>query len=226
MMDRLNRGERAGFSMMSLVKTLAWAVLVSGVATGAFAAGNVEAGKAKSAVCAACHGADGNSLVPSFPSIAGQNVNYAVKQLRDMKSGARPVPEMAAMVAPLTEQDMLDLAAFYASQTPKIGAADPDLVALGQTLYRAGNPETGVAACAACHGAKGDGMPAAGFPALAGQHAAYTEKQLKAFRAAGREDEVGARRDNDGETMMMRATAARLSDNEIKALSSYINGLY
>jgi cytochrome c553 len=225
-MVRLNQGERAGFSMMKLVKTLAWAMLVSGVAVTAQAAGDAAAGKAKSAVCAACHGADGNSSIPSFPNLAGQSANYSAKQLRDMKSGARTVPEMAAIVAPLSDQDMLDLAAYFAAQKPKIGAADPALVELGERIYRAGNPETDVSACAACHGAKGDGMPTAGFPALAGQHAAYTEKQLKAFRAAGREDETGARRDNDGETMMMRSTAARLSDKEIKALSSYINGLY
>lgn len=212
--------------MMKLVKTLAWAVVLTGAATGVQAAGDAAAGKSKAAVCAACHGADGNSSVPSFPSLAGQNAAYTAKQLRDIKSGARSVPEMAAIVAPLSDQDMLDLAAFYAEQEAKIGAADPALVALGETIYRAGNPETGVSACAACHGATGEGVPAAGFPALAGQHAAYTEKQLKAFRAAGRQDETGARRENDGETMMMRSTAARLSDAEIKAVSSYINGLY
>ena len=190
------------------------------------AAGDAEAGKAKAAVCAGCHGADGNSMVPSFPKIAGQGAKYLVKQLQDMKSGAREVPQMAAFLPGLSDQDIEDIAAYYESQTAKVGKADPALVELGEKLYRAGNAESGVTACAGCHGAKGNGMPAAGFPALSGQHAAYIEAQLKAFRASGRGDEAGPYRTNDGESMMMRATAARLTDSEIKALSSYINGLY
>lgn len=190
------------------------------------AAGDAEAGKAKAAVCAGCHGADGNSMVPSFPKLAGQGEKYTIKQLHDMKSGERPVAQMAAFLPGLSDQDIEDIAAYYGSQAVKVGKADPALVELGEKLYRAGNPESGVTACAGCHGAKGEGMPAAGFPALSGQHAAYTEAQLKAFRAAGRGDEAGPYRKNDGEGMMMRATAARLTDSEIKALASYINGLY
>ena len=190
------------------------------------AAGDAEAGKKKSVTCGACHGADGNSMVPNFPKLAGQAASYTFKQLKDMKSGARNVPEMAAIVAPLSDQDMMDLAAYFAEQTIKPGAANPDLVELGQKLYRAGDAEKSVTACAGCHGAEGKGMPEAGFPALAGQHSAYLESQLKAFRAAGREDHDGKRRDNDGEGKMMRATAARLSDDDIKALSSYISGMY
>ncbi|MEZ5506901.1 MAG: c-type cytochrome [Gammaproteobacteria bacterium] len=191
----------------------------------AFAGGDAAAGQAKSAVCGACHGADGNSMVPNFPKLAGQGEAYLLKQLQDIKSGAREVPEMMAITPGLSDQDMADLAAFYASQKPTGGAADPALVELGQQVYRGGNATTGVPACASCHGATGRGMPEAGFPALAGQHAAYIETQLKAFRAAGREDAEGKRRTNDGDTKMMRATAARLSDKEIKALASYINGL-
>jgi len=148
-----------------------------------------------------------------------------LKQLQDIKSGAREVPEMMGITPGLSDQDMADLAAYYASQKPTGGAADPALVELGQKVFRGGNSATGVPACASCHGATGRGMPEAGFPALAGQHATYTETQLKAFRAAGREDAEGKRRTNDGDTKMMRATAARLSDKEIKALASYINGL-
>jgi cytochrome c553 len=188
--------------------------------------GDAAAGKGKSMLCAACHGADGNSAMAVFPSIAGQGEAYFVKQLQDMRRGLRVVPEMAGIVAGLSEQDMRDLAAHFSSQTMKIGAADPELVELGREIYRAGNAQTGVPACAACHGATGQGMPTAGYPALAGQHADYIAKQLKAFRAAGRDDEAGARRVNDGETRMMRSTAAALSDREIKAVSSYINGLH
>lgn len=211
--------------MKKILSTLSAVVLMAG-AVSVQAAGDAEAGKAKAAVCAGCHGADGNSMVPSFPKLAGQGAKYTVKQLKDMKSGDRSVPQMAAFLPGLSDQDMEDIAAYFESLPVKTGKADPKLVALGEKLYRAGNAESGVTACAGCHGAKGDGMPAAGFPALAGQHAAYIEAQLKAFRASGRGDEAGPYRVNDGESMMMRATAARLTDSEIKALSSYINGLY
>lgn len=189
-------------------------------------AGNAEAGKAKAAVCGACHGADGNSPIAMFPKIAGQGERYTVKQLVDIKTGARDVPQMKAIVDPLSNQDFADIAAYFAAQTPSVGAANKDLVELGQKIYRAGKPEAGVPACAGCHGADGKGMPEAGFPLLSGQHADYTEAQLKAFRAAGRADEAGVKRTNDGDTMMMRTTAARLSDADIKALSSYISGLH
>lgn len=212
--------------MKKAFKTLSLVAMMMGAATAVQAAGDAEAGKGKAAVCAGCHGADGNSMIANFPKIAGQSARYTIKQLADIKSGARPVPEMAGIVSTMSDQDFADLAAFYEKLTPKVGKANPDLVELGQKIYRAGNADSGVAACAACHGATGQGMPAAGYPALSGQHAAYTEKQLKAFRAAGREDEAGARRENDGESKMMRGTAARLSDAEIKAVSSYINGLY
>lgn len=212
--------------MKLLANLLLTTALAAGSVTGVQAAGDAEAGKNKSTTCVACHGADGNSSVPNFPKLAGQSANYIVKQLQDMKSGARTVPEMAAFLPGLNDQDIQDLAAYYSEQTIQPGSADPKLVELGQKVYRAGNPENGVTACAACHGATGKGMPSAGYPALAGQHAAYIEKQLKAFRAAGREDHEGARRENDGETKMMRSTAARLTDDEISALSSYINGLY
>ncbi len=212
--------------MKLVAKTLVLAALFGGVVSLAHAAGDAEAGKAKSAVCGACHGADGNSMVPSFPKLAGQNEAYLIKQLQDIKSGARAVPQMAGIVPGLSDQDMADLAAYFAAQKAQVGAADPALVALGEKLFRSGKKEAGVTACSACHGANGLGMPEAGFPALSGQHAAYVEAQLKAFRAAGREDAEGVRRTNDGETKMMQSTAGRLSDGDIKALSSYINGLH
>lgn len=212
--------------MKLVAKTLMMAALFGGAINLAQAAGDATAGQAKAAVCGACHGADGNSMVPNFPKLAGQGERYLVKQLQDIKSGARQVPEMAGITPGLSDQDMADLAAFYASQKVKVGAADPALVELGQKLYRGGSAEAGVTACAACHGANGLGMPEAGFPALSGQHSTYIETQLKAFRAAGREDAEGKRRTNDGETKMMQATAARLSDNDIKALSSYLSGLH
>lgn len=212
--------------MKKAFKTLSLVAMMMGAATAVQAAGDVEAGKGKAAVCAGCHGADGNSMIANFPKLAGQSARYTMKQLADIKSGARSVPEMAGIVGSMSEQDFADLAAYYETLTAKVGKANPDLVELGQKIYRAGNADSGVAACAACHGATGKGMPSAGYPVLAGQHATYLENQLKAFRAAGREDETGKRRENDGESKMMRGTAARLSDAEIKAVSSYINGLY
>lgn len=214
---------------MKLLKKTALVVAMGGALaamnTTALAAGDADAGKTKAAACGACHGADGNSAVASFPKLAGQGEKYLIKQMEDIKSGARPVPTMTGQLDAFGEQDIADIAAYYASQKSSLGAAKPELVELGQKIYRGGNADSGVSACAACHGAEGNGVAAAGFPALSGQHAAYTEAQLKAFRAAGRNDESGARRENDGEARIMRDVAARMSDAEIKAVSSYISGL-
>ncbi|HAO32028.1 MAG TPA: cytochrome c4, partial [Candidatus Competibacteraceae bacterium] len=171
-----------------------------GSATVALAAGDPAAGKAKSATCAACHTADGNSINPQYPKLAGQSADYLFKQLQDYKSGARANPIMLGMVAPLSPQDMEDLAAYYASQQVARAAADPKLAPQGEALFRGGNLNSGVAACAACHGAVGAGNPAAKFPALAAQHSDYLEAQLKAFRAMERANDAG---------QMMRAIAAK-----------------
>lgn len=194
----------------------------------AHAAGNPEAGKAKSATCAGCHGADGNSTVPSFPKLAGQNERYLIKQLQDMKTGDRVVNEMLAFLPALTDQDIEDIAAYYAGQSGTVGQADPELVELGRKLYMGGNPETGVTACAACHSPSGKGNPAAGFPSLSGQHTAYTAAQLNKFRLGARHEGAATAdvRINDGEARMMRETAFRLKDFEIEALASYIAGLH
>lgn len=185
--------------------------------------GNASAGKSKSAPCAACHGKDGNSPAPSFPKLAGQGERYLIKQIKDIKSGARPVPMMAGQTDNLSDQDIADIAAYYASKTSTTGQADPALVEKGEAIYRGGIAERGIPACSACHSPTGAGMAAAGFPSLAGQYAEYTAAQLKAFRAAkdGREG-----RDNDGEAMVMRTIAFKMSDSEIEAVSSFIQGLH
>lgn len=188
--------------------------------------GDAEAGKNKSQTCTACHGTDGNSAVSTFPKIAGQNARYAFKQLKDTKAGLRPVPEMAGIVAGLSEQDMADLAAYYAEQDASLGAVDPELKELGEVIYRGGIAERSVPACIACHGPKADGMPAAGFPALSGQHAGYTASQLAAFRASARGDKDVKYRVNDGSSMIMRAAVRQMTDAEIEAVSSYISGLH
>jgi cytochrome c553 len=192
--------------------------------------GDVAAGQAMSAQCAACHGADGNSAAPNFPKLAGQNAKYIYKQLMDMKSGRRVNPMMVGLVADKTEQDFANLAVFYAQQKSGVNLADPALVGKGEKLFRGGNPQTGVAPCAGCHGPAGKGNSLAAFPKLGGQHADYVKVQLTAFRAAGRDDNTDQKRNNDsakaGELGIMQMVAAKLSDKEIDALASYISGLH
>ncbi len=191
---------------------------VSLVAVGvANAAGDAEAGKVKSAMCLACHGPDGNSPVPMFPKIAGQHAGYITKQLKEFKTAVRKNDTMLGMSAGLTEEDMANLAAFYASQKASVGQAAAEQVAAGKTVYTAGNAASGVAACAACHGPSGAGNPQAGFPGLSGQHASYTETQLKSFRSGQRINDASS---------MMRSVAAKMTDAEIAAVAQYIQGLH
>lgn len=205
-------------------------LLLAGFMTIHAHAGDPEAGERKAQVCAACHGTDGNSQDPANPRIAALGEKYFVKQLKDYQSGDREDPIMQAQVAGLSEQDMRDLAAFYQQQTREFGHTDPELAEKGERLYRGGNLDSGVAACTGCHGPAGEGMDAAGFPALAGQHAEYTEKQMRAFRAAGRDDlDAGAYRRNDTEgdgPGIMQNIARRMTDREIRAVSQYLQGLY
>lgn len=183
----------------------------------AAAAGNADRGKELITTCQACHGPDGNSLAGTFPKLAGQNPKYLLKQMHDIMSGARPVPTMAGMLDNMTPQNLEDIAAYYSSQEIEGGAAKPELVELGEEIYRAGVERKQVAACAACHSPTGNGNHAAVFPALAGQWPEYTITQLEAFRSGARQ--------NDGEGGMMRVTAMDLSDDEIEAVASYIYGL-
>ena len=197
---------------------IACVLLTVGLASLAQAAGDPAAGQAKTAICAACHGADGNSPAPNFPKLAGQGERYLTKQLLDIKSGRRPVPEMTGMLASLDDQGMADVAAWFASQKPTIGAADPNLVAAGQALFRGGNLALGLPACTGCHAPDGTGNAAAGFPHLGGQHAQYLSKQLTDFREGNRS--------NDGDSLVMRSIAAKLSNKDIEALAAYVQGLH
>ena len=194
----------------------------TGISAEAGPKGDAAAGKEKSVTCTACHGADGNSAAPTFPKLAGLGEKYLLKQMKDIRDGARPVPTMVGQVDNMSDQDLADIAAFYDSQPRSGGQADPALVPLGEKVYRAGVAERNVAACIACHSPTGKGNAPAGFPALAGQHADYIAAQLRAYRK-GYEDETG--RTNDGDTKIMRTVAFGLSDNEIDAVSSYIAGL-
>lgn len=179
--------------------------------------GDASAGKEKSQTCAACHGADGNSPSDMYPKLAGQNAGYIAKQLAAFKSGDRQNALMSPMAADLSEQDMADLGAYYEGQEIEPGATDETLLEAGRKIFRAGNPDTGVPACMACHGPNGAGMPAAKWPALSGQYSAYIEKQLHAF--------ASGERDNDPNGMM-RDIARKMTDDEIKAVSSYVSGLH
>lgn len=186
----------------------------------AFAKGDAAAGQAKSAICAACHGVDGNSTVPNWPKLAGQHEKYLVRQMTLIKSGDRQVPEMLGIVPGLSDQDLEDLSAYFASQEAAPGVADELQVTLGERIYRAGNAESGVPACMSCHGPTGEGNAPAGYPALAGQHSAYSSKMLTAFRAG---ENYGI---DDTASGIMNGSASELSDEEIAAVASYIQGLY
>ena len=180
-------------------------------------AGDPAKGKALSQTCAACHNVDGNSLNPVWPKIAGQHAEYIVKQLQDFKEGKRVNLQMAPMVASLSEQDMDDIATYFASQKAKAGSAKPELIELGQKIYRAGDTEAGIPACMACHGPAGAGNPGALYPALSGQHAEYTILQLKAFKVE--------ERSNDANNVM-RMIAGPMTNAQIEAVSEYIQGLH
>jgi len=197
-----------------------WLVTVSTVlflAAGvAQAAGDVAAGKAKSATCLACHGPDGNSPNPIWPKLAGQHPVYILKQLQAFKSGERKNDLMSPMATPLTDEDMVNLAAYFSSQKQVDGTAAADKVKLGEKIYRSGNAASGVSACIGCHGPSGLGNPAAQFPRISGQHAAYAEKALKDFR--------GKMRTNDMQKMM-QGIAAKMNDEEIAAVAQYVQGL-
>lgn len=201
-----------------MIKKIAMVVAAFTLAGNAFAAGDAEAGKPLTAICGACHGADGNSLVPAFPKLAGQHASYLVKQMQDIQSGVRPVPEMTGMLDAMSGQDLENVAAFFASQTSSRGATKEGLVELGASIWRAGIREKGVAACSACHSPTGAGNGPAKYPMLSGQHADYIASALRKFR----NDE----RTNDGDTRIMRDVAARLSDKELDAVASYASGLH
>jgi len=181
-------------------------------------AGNADSGKNKVATCAACHGQDGNSMVGLWPSLAGQNTNYLVRQLQHIKSGKGSIDVMVGLLDNFSKEDLEDIAAFYASKKNTIGQVDADKVELGRKLYYSGSLEKGIPACTACHSPKGNGNAPAGYPLLSGQQAEYIAKSLKNYRSG--------ERDNDESSQMMMAIAYKLDDVEIEALSSFINGLH
>ena len=209
------------------MKTFILAITVlTGISANALA-GDPAAGKALTAGCAACHGEDGNSVAPTFPKLAGQNERYLLKQMQDIRDQQRPVPTMVGQVDNMTDDQLADIAAYYASQTQTGGQASPDRLKLGAQVYRAGVSETGVAACAGCHGATGAGNAPAGWPMLAGQHSDYIASQLRKWRIGAENtlEENPEGRTNDGDARFMRDVALRMTDNEIDAVANFIAGL-
>ena len=182
------------------------------------AAGDPKSGESKVAVCSACHGADGNSVVGLWPSLAGQNEKYLLKQLRLVKSGDRVIDSMVGLLDNLEDSDLEDISAFYASQKNKVGQVEESKLELGRKLYYAGNLEKGVPSCSACHSPRGQGNGPAAYPLLSGQQPDYVAKALKDYRSGARI--------NEDPSKIMAAIAYKLDDTEIEALSSFVHGLY
>lgn len=178
------------------------------------------AAQAKAAACGGCHGMDGNSFVPNFPKLAGQQQDYLIKQLQDFKNGARTDAMMTGMAAGLGDEDVKAVALYYSKQKAGLGGAQMTAsFKRGADIYLYGDVDRGIAACSACHGTTGKGYPGflpGGVPALAGQHPAYTVKQLQSFRAGERSNDKGG---------MMRHISGKLTDDDMKALSEYILAL-
>ncbi len=185
-----------------------------------FTGGDAQAGAAKAAVCGACHGPGGNSSNPEWPKLAGQHAAYTYHELVELKSGVRKAPVMGPQAASLSDQDMRDLAAYFAAQKTVPGVASPDAVPVAQKLFRGGDAQRQLPACSACHGPQGAGNAAAKYPRIGGQHAKYSATMLRSYRA-----QAGAA-NLDPEAAVMAAIAAKLTDAEIDALASYANGLH
>ena len=202
------------------LQRLAMSVVLGGLALSSpvLGDGSADEGQAKATPCVACHGVNGNSANPQWPSLAGQTAPYIIKQLKAFKAGDRQDPLMSPMAAPLSDDDIEDLAAFFQAQTATGLEAEPSKVAVGQRLYRGGDPVAGIAACTSCHGPNGRGVAAAGYPSLRGQHATYVATQLKAYRS-------GARKTDQLQNQVMRDVANRLTDSQIDAVASYVQGL-
>lgn len=194
------------------------ALLAPSVVVLALEGADPQAGAQKAAACAGCHGGDGNSVTAQFPNLAEQHASYLYEQLRHFKSGERKNAIMQAQVANLNAQDLKDLAAYFASQKMRIGAADKTLVEQGEQLFRGGMPSEGVPACSGCHGPAGLGNPPAKYPRISGQKTQYLVQQLQDYRAGKRGDYPGAK--------VMQGVAGGLSDAQIEALASFLSGLH
>lgn len=189
------------------------------------AKGDAQAGATKAAVCTACHGSNGNSINPEWPSLAGQNAVYISEQLKLFRAGHRNNAVMYPMSVGLTDADIADVAAYFASQTPVGLEADAATYKAGESLYRGGDRARNIPACSACHGPVGLGNPGAGYPAMRAQHATYTISQLSAYAAESRYVDAAGTKQKARNSHMMTTIARRLSGDDVKSLASYIQGL-
>lgn len=194
-------------------------VLAAGAPPAGESRGDAEAGAAKATVCAACHGQAGKAIMNSYPNLGGQHYSYLLQQMRAFRSGQRQAALMAGQVDNLSDQDLRDIAAFYADMPVVGGVAEGVDLELGERIYRAGLGDEGIPACTACHSPRGMGNGPAAFPVLSGQNADYVAVQLRAYRA-------GERQTDEDTGQMMRGVAAELEDDEIEAVSAYVQGLH
>lgn len=204
-------------SLPRLISQLLAATALLALVPQAIAEGDATAGQQKVATCAACHGMDGNSVNPQWPSLAGQHASYIIETLAAFKSGKRSDVLMNAQAMILADADVADVAAYYAAQAPTQRTADPTLAKSGERIYRGGDTDNNVSACIACHGPSGRGNAPAGYPSLTGQHSVYTAKQLNDYKSGART--------SDGDQQIMRDISANLSAEQIEAVSAYIQGL-
>jgi cytochrome c553 len=213
---------------MSKIKALAAIATFSALALlplQAAAKGSAEAGATKAAVCVACHGVNGNSVNPEWPSLAGQNAPYIAEQIRLFKANKRLNINMNAQAAAIPDEDIEDIAAYFATQTPTGLEADPSYWQAGEKLYRAGDARRSIPACQACHGPVGRGNPGAGFPAVRAQHSVYTVKQLNDYAAQNRYRDAEGKVQQSRNGRMMVDISSRLTAEDIRNLASYIQGM-
>lgn len=202
----------------NMIKFIMPALLL--ISANVMAAGDAEKGQALSGTCVACHGMDGNSINPIWPNLAGQHEAYLDRQLKMFRGGQRENALMQPMVAGLSDQDIADLSAYFSSQTQKLQAANPELVELGRKIYQGGDKERNIPACMSCHGPTGQGNPMSKYPVLANQHAAYTAIQLRAYKAGN-----VMNNNDDVNGQIMADVAAYMTEQEIDAVASYVQGL-
>lgn len=199
------------------MKKIIFAILLSLMLTTSALAEALKAPE-KALLCTACHGANGISTVPEWPSIAGQHQKYLLKELHDIKEGkTRQALTMSAILNDLSDAELESLAAFYASQPAPQGTTPENYLKRGELLYRGGDRAQGITACIACHGPNGRGNGQAGFPLLSGQHAEYTIQQLKAFKSKERTNDLNS---------IMRDISSRMNEDDMRAVAYYIQGLH
>ena len=205
-------------SLLTVAATLA-------LAPATLAKGSAEAGAAKAAVCSACHGLNGNSVNPEWPSLAGQNAAYTSEQLQLFKAGKRNNPNMSPMALTLSDQDVADVAAYYATQVPTGLEADPSYWKAGEALYRGGDRARSIPACKACHGPAGRGNPGGGYPSLRAQHSVYSVKQLNDYASGARYRDAAGKEQHSRNGAIMSAISHRLSAEDMRNIASYIQGM-